>query len=277
VEKFHLTPISSNGKTGPMGVTTSPMQTCPSACPFRGRGCYSNYGPLLIFWKHLSEAPGSTSTEYAALLARVRVKVAKRAMWRHNQAGDLIGECNVIDHLSALDLVKANKGKRGFTYTHFPVIEQTIDQDTGEKCHVNVAGHNRGIIEEMNRNGFAVSVSCNSPAHADRVLASGIEAPVTCILPEQVKKDKTKKMFSPGGNKILICPNVSMGKTCTECGLCARTKRDYIIAFPCHGSGKKRAEEVLAEWVTGDYIAVDHKRKGSYKLRPTHHMGKDQE
>jgi hypothetical protein len=188
-----------------------------------------------------------------------------------------MGDGTRVDRILADDLARANKGRRGFSYTHYPVIQQTSNIETGEKVSQEVALHNREAIEALNAQGFATSVSCNSPAHADAVLASGIKAPVVCILPEQVMKDKTKKLLSPGGKRIVVCLNVSMGKTCTECGLCARTERDYIIGFPSHGSGKKRAEEVLAEWSTGDYIPVEHKRKGSYKLRPTIHLGKDQQ
>jgi hypothetical protein len=256
-----------------MGVTTSPMQTCPEACPYRGRGCYSNYGPLLIWWRAMSEASGDTGAEYAAMLDRVAAMVPPGAMWRHNQAGDLIGDGRRLDAMAAGALVHVNRDRKGFTYTHYPVIQQNmIDAVVSDE---DVA-FNRKVVEQMNAKGFAVNVSCNSSAHADRVADSRIKAPITCTLPEQVKKDKVKFVTSPAGRRILVCPNVSLGKTCAKCKLCAMPKREVIIGFPCHGSGKKRAEEVLAEWATGEYVPVIHaKRKDGYKLRHTPHMGRD--
>ena len=39
-------------------------------------------------------------------------------LWRHNQAGDLPGDGELIDKPKLRQLIKANHGKRGFTYSH---------------------------------------------------------------------------------------------------------------------------------------------------------------
>ena len=268
VRQFTLTPKSENTKTGPIGVSTSPMQTCPVACPFRGRGCYNNYGPMGNRWKVCSLSGSDPCAGYAFMLDQVRAKVPEGAMWRHNQAGDLVGNGYVIEEWSARRLAAANKGKHGFTYTHYPVISQSGVTESQHKW-------NRTVVERMNAAGFAVNISCNSTAHADKVADSGIKAPITCILPEQVKKDGVKSVLSPAGRKITVCPSVTTGKTCVECKLCAIPNRKTIIGFPCHGSGKKRAEEVGMEWATGDFVPMVHKRKDKYQLRHVFHAGKD--
>ena len=246
--KFLLTLKSNNHKTGNMPVSTSPMNTCPSTCPFRERGCYANYGPVKLWWQKCTDAPGDLRTEYMRFLYRVEHEIKPGQTWRHNQGGDLVPWTDeMIDKGSAIKLTFANGGKKGFTYTHFGVIEQ-------KGTSTESARHNRAIVERMNELGFIVNVSCNSIAHADRVKASGIKAPIATMVPESYGKEKHTK--TPGGNKILVCPNVTRGTTCTECGLCMR-QRDVIIAFPAHGSGRKRAEEVYTEWSTGDYVAPD--------------------
>lgn len=246
VDKFMLTLRSENHKTGRMPVSTSPHETCPESCPFRSSGCYGNYGPLAVWWKGCSANSGDTRTEYAALLRRVRDEIPAGVVWRHNQAGDLLSDDQgMIDVDAARSLVEANKGKHGYTYTHYPVIPQ---QDVSAA----VASHNREIVEEMNRNGFVVNISCNSMLHADHVLASGIEAPVTCMV-HDIGND-VRTLLSPGNNRVVICLNTTLGKTCTECMLCMRTERGGIVAFPVHGTGKKRASQVIDEWSSDDFI-----------------------
>lgn len=271
VRRFLLTVDSNNHKTGHMPVSTSPMQTCPETCPFRGRGCYSNYGPALVWWRACTRAKGETAAEYRAFLGRVRNEIPEGQVWRHNQAGDLVSANNVhIDPAAALQLVAASQHTKGFTYTHYGVVEQ-------KGTPADAATHNLRVVETMNRMGFAVNISCNSLAHADRVKDTGTSAPVTVMVPEQVMKDGTKVMQTPKGRKVVVCPNVTKGIQCVNCNLCMKTERDAIIAFPCHGSGKKRAEEVLAEWATGDDVPVEHERKGTYKVRYTYHAGRDGE
>lgn len=268
VPKFKLTLNSRNHKTGNMPVSTSPMQTCPTTCPFRGRGCYGNYGPLFAWWKKCSHNPNSTASDYRSFLNQV-IGLSEGQLWRHNQAGDLLSLDNErIDIPAAFHLIEANRGKRGFTYTHYGVIEQ---HGTSAKA----AEFNRGIIELMNKLGFVVNVSCNSLAHADRVIASGINAPITVLVPEKYALDGKKSFKTPAGNRVVMCPNITKNLACTECLACMRHTRKPIIAFPCHGSGKKRAEEVIREWESGDYQAMDHEQKGTYKLRHTYHAGID--
>ena len=266
--RFHLTAMSHNHKTGPMPVSTSMMQTCPDSCPFRGRGCYSNYGPLLVHWKRYSECTSDVREDYLSFLEDVR-KLPAGQTWRHNQAGDLLSkDGEYIDPVAAFELARVNDGKDGFTYTHYGVVEQ-------KGTRPEAAAHNREIIESLNHMGLTTNISCNSLVHADRVIATGIKAPVTVLVPEKVMKDNIKSFKTPAGNRVVVCPNVTRGLQCKDCNLCMKPDRSAIIAFPAHGSGKKRAEEVMKEWESGDYEPVDHERKGSYKVRHTYHAGID--
>ena len=75
------------------------------------------------------------------------------AVWRHNQAGDLPGKNNRLNIQSLRSLVRANKNKRGFTYTHKPLFRKTEKQ----------------AIKEANENGFTINLSADSLEQADRL------------------------------------------------------------------------------------------------------------
>ena len=116
---IHLSLISSNKKTGLIPVSTSDRKTCPSTCPLLDKGCYAKLGHIAIHWKKVSS--GERSLDWNLFLKQIK-RFPKFQLWRHNQAGDLPGEDNVIDSQKMKQLVYANKGKRGFTYTHKPVL-----------------------------------------------------------------------------------------------------------------------------------------------------------
>jgi hypothetical protein len=142
------------------------------------------------------------------------------ALWRHNVAGDLTSNNrNTIDRAALHAITDANKGRRGFTFTHYDVL-------------TNLA--NRQAIEEANKNGFTINLSGNSLEHADE-LADLRVAPVTVILPAAT----TRNTKTPKGRTVVICRNNALGVTCAQCGLCAR-QRSTIIGFPATGGQKHK-------------------------------------
>ena len=216
----HLTNVSGNAKIGPIPVSTSSADTCPAACPFRaGGGCYADYGPLTIHWRKISAGQrGASWGEFVAMIDRLPVGQP----WRHNQAGDLPGKSNRIDRAKLRSLVRANTGKRGWTYTHKPLTEANVR-----------------AIREANDNGFCVNVSANDIAHAVSVKQEFPGLPVACVLPA----DTVAKVQTVDGVRIVTCPaTLRDGVTCADCMLCQRADRDFVIGFPAHGSGKKKAE-----------------------------------
>lgn len=226
--KFHLTKKSTNRKTGPIPVSTSSHKTCPKTCPFIKRGCYGNGGPLALHWRKITE--GERGVDWYDFLKSIE-SLPKGQLWRHNQAGDLVSlrtNKKLIDKAKLHELVLMNKGKRGFTYTHY-----IVDSDNAA-----INQHNRDSIRKANHQGFIINLSANSIEHADKLMAMKI-APVTTVLPDNF----TGKSFkTPAGNKGIVCPAVvKENMTCEKCKLCATplSKRPYIIGFPAHGSQKK--------------------------------------
>lgn len=220
--RYHLTPASKNAKTGPIPVTTTSADTCPDACPLKaGNGCYAGGGPLAIHWRALTEGKrGGTLADLAKAIRRMPAG----QLWRHNQAGDLPGIGDAIDAVDLAALVAANRGRKGFTFTHKPV--------TG-------AAHegNREAVKAANAAGFTVNLSANNLGEADALLAADC-GPVAVIVPE----DMPGKFQTPAGYRGVVCPAQQRDDMdCARCGLCAKQNRGVVVGFRVHGSLKKRA------------------------------------
>lgn len=219
----HVTMKSNNKKTGRIPVSTTGAQSCPTACPFNNAnagGCYAESGPLAMHWRKVTEKKAGES--FARFLAKIET-LPNGQLWRHNQAGDLHGKGNRIDAKPLRDLVAANTGKRGFTYTHKPMTRT-----------------NAALVKHANENGFTINLSANNLRHADKLASMGI-APVVVVLPV----DATENTTTPDGRKVVVCPATQREDvSCATCKLCAVAKRDSIVGFPAHGAAKRKAESV---------------------------------
>jgi hypothetical protein len=153
-------------------------------------------------------------------------------VWRHNQAGDLAHKNGLIDGQKLEQLAEANKGKKGFTYTHHVV-----------EGNSSIAIHNREHIRRAVEMGFSINLSANSPSHADILFDLGV-APVTTLIPSSTSY---KTSETPSGRKIITCPAALRdGVTCSKCPLCRNMDRDFIIGFPAHGSRRTTVDKRLS-------------------------------
>lgn len=248
--KFHLTLKSRNQKTGPIPVSTSSAKTCPPDCPLKSAGCYAEAGPLGMFWRKVTE--GAAGVVYSEFLQGV-ADLPNGLLWRHNQSGDLVPDKKdnrKICGESLRGLVLANKGKRGFTYTHFDPSHDL----------------NWFRIKAANKFGFTVNLSGNNFDHADK-LADQNCGPVVTVAPIEYER-KTEKteagkqwaetiaeykeriqrlgLQTKAGRKIVICPaTYSDDVSCKTCALCQK-QRQTIVAFPAHGTSRKKAHAIAS-------------------------------
>lgn len=238
-----FTMVSRNAKTGPMPVTTSAAQSCPSVCPYKRNGCYADAGPLRRLWDKLSTTPeggtfpngpkGSVSVLGIAALCSKIASIPRGMIWRHNQAGDLSHDNGKIDGLEFAAIITASivSESKPFTYTHHAMLGNSP-----------MARHNRGVVEAANKAGFTVNLSGNNLHHADKLAALAI-APVVSVVHSDTKDDTT----TPQGRRVVICPaTIREGVNCLACGMCQLAKRDFIIAFPAHGNSVRKANEHAA-------------------------------
>ena len=210
---------SANKKTGPIPVSTTSEESCPDSCPFRNNGCYAKGFPLKGRWQEITEK--KRGVKYSKFIHQIHA-LPENQLWRHNQAGDLVGNRVNIDIGALNALVGANKGKRGFTYTHYDVIKNK---------------KNRNAVARANANGFTVNLSANNLEHADQLKETNC-GPVVVVMPKDFKS-KTK---TPKGNTVIQCPATYNDTTCLDCQLCQKQTNRAIVGFPAHGSSYKRAE-----------------------------------
>ena len=216
--RIYFTRQSRNAKTGPIPVSTSSADTCPTSCPLKGAGCYAESGPLAILWRKVSQ--GEAGLKWADFLEQVET-LPRRVLWRHNQAGDLPGNGNAIDRPALRQLVKANGKRKGFTYTH-----------------KHATRSNLAAIRAANKAGFTINLSADNLKEADTLADTGL--PVVVVLPS----DTRRPVKTPAGRTVAICPATISNLTCMNCGLCAMPGRKAIIGFPAHGASRNKANNI---------------------------------
>jgi hypothetical protein len=151
-------------------------------------------------------------------------------LWRHNTAGDLPGEDNVIDITKLFSLVNANKEAKalGFTYTHKPVGWTGYESKNAE------------AILASNINGFTINLSADNLREADELVKYNI-GPVVTIMPSNAPRIQR----TPEKRYVIVCPAEDAKITCDCCGLCAKVERKSIIGFRAHGNKKKLIDDKL--------------------------------
>lgn len=207
--RYHFVKQSANTKTGPIPVTYSERDTCPPSCPHYRADCYAEDYYTRMTWDKVAQR----GQELAGLCAAVAA-LPPGQLWRHNVAGDLPGTGEELDPVALGEIVRANIGRRGFTYTH----KKSPD-----------ALHWASMATQW---GFTVNLSADDVGDADQ-LADAASGPVVAIVP----MDTPEKTFTPAGRTVIVCPAQTRDNvTCATCGLCARADRSVIVGFRAHGS-----------------------------------------
>ena len=174
-------------------------------------------------WAQLNK--GAKGISWSEFLLQLRKIVPLGVLWRHNTAGDLPHNDGNIDYLQLKQLINANRGRKGFTYSHHILNE-----------------HNIICLQNSNALGFTVNASCESVDDADRVMTE-YKLPAVAV----VNSDKTDRFYkTESGRKVITCPaTIHENVTCATCGLCQVADREFIIAFPAHGVAKKTVNQII--------------------------------
>lgn len=211
--RYHFIPESSNRKTGAIPVTYTERASCPPSCPHYRADCYAEDFYTRMAWDKVPQRGGTLEALCEAVAA-----LPEGQLWRMNVAGDLPGEGEAVDPVALGEIVRANTGRRGFTYTHKKSPEALA-----------WAAH-------ATRWGFTVNLSADDAGEADALADHG---PVCAIVPT----DTPEKSYTPEGRTIIVCPAQSREDvTCASCGLCAIPDRRVIIGFRAHGTRARVAD-----------------------------------
>lgn len=229
--QVQLTMVSNNRKVGPVPVSTVEKDSCPNSCPLRDTDCYARFGPLGIHWKKVSKGDRGGNWD---LFCRAVARFWKGQPWRHAQAGDAPKDKELsddktdrIDRDKFIQLGKAAKHTKGWTYTHYDMEDQ----------------HNAEVVRDMNKlGGLVVNMSADSLTQADTYYQLGV-GPVATILPKDAPSRGNK---TPGGVPITICPAQEVDDmSCARCMLCQKKDRKVIVGFRAHGTASKRLSKKL--------------------------------
>jgi hypothetical protein len=136
--------------------------------------------------------------------------------------GDLPGVKEKINLKYLKQVVKANWGLKGFTYTRKHNLKE-----------------NHKKIKWANENGFTINLSATNLNDVDRLAKLRI-GPVTVVLPEEKDKEKKRqKKITPNGMPVIPCPEQTHGVKCINCQLCQIRDRKFAIGFYAHGIKKR--------------------------------------
>ena len=218
---FQFIAESGNVKVGKIPVTNSPRATCPPNCPLSGEdGCYAEAGFYTsLNWDKLDR--GERGLQWSAFIDKIKA-LPKGQLWRHNVSGDLPAlRDNEINAWAVRELAIANRDKKGFTYTHYPMTQR-----------------NRAIVESSNELGFTINVSTETLRDAVKYHKQGL--PTVTLLSEDAPKALKYK-----GVSVITCPATYRETSCKECKLCSISKRDFVVGFPVHGTKKKQAAKLI--------------------------------
>jgi len=214
--RYHMTRVSQNRKTGPIPTSVTSRNSCPDDCGMKD-GCYGEGGPVLLHWNKVSK--GERGTDLPTFCAQIK-ELPKHTLWRHNVVGDLPHKQGRIDIDALGKIVFANKGKRGFTYTHH-----------------ELEPYNLAAIRLATRSGFTINLSCDTVPQAVQTFKQ-YKLPTCVVLPMDAPN-----VQEVTGLKIVACPAEKTPKVrCANCALCYDANRDYIIGFRAHGTYKKKAD-----------------------------------
>ncbi len=221
-------PRSHNVKLGGLPASMSERGTCPPSCGLYQAGCYAGYGKLGHHWRET----GDEGIPWGAFLERVAA-LPEGQLWRHNVAGDLPGIGEAVDPDMLGGLVEANRGRRGFTFTH------------------KTSTDNFEVLQWSNLEGFTINLSADTIEEADSFFqeqyVEGVPhltkaGPVVVVLPH----DAPRTLRTPAGHLVTVCPaEVDPEVTCADCGACANARRSSIIGFRAHGQFKRHVPELV--------------------------------
>jgi hypothetical protein len=220
--KFHLSQASKNKKTGPIPVSTSSAGLCPVDCALKS-ACYASTGPLALHWRKVTD--GERGVAWPDFLQLIRNLPAGQ-IWRHNQAGDLDQPGTAAGGAALQALTAANKGRKGYTYSHHTLTPATIQ-----------------AFKAATSNGFTVNASTETETAADAALAHGLRA----VIVVSAAGKAAWSWLTAGGNRVIVCPAQRIDNmSCQRCRLCQARPQNVIIAFLAHGTYKAKAERLLA-------------------------------
>lgn len=204
---------SQNRKLG-KGVRATYRQvgpTCPNECEhLKTKACYALYGFVNIH---------SNKSQYhetdAERLENYLLNLPEGQKVRHHVSGDFMKPGNEVDEEYVNAMVRAHHERpdlKGWGYTH---AWQQLDSKKLNSAE-----------------SLAVNASCDSTEEITEAIEQGW--PATTVVSEDCEGDLID------GQRVVVCPQQTHDIPCSECMLCFRKKRQCVVGFRVHGTGKTK-------------------------------------
>lgn len=208
---------SSNAKIGPIPQTSRPQVTCPTDCPLMNSGCYGENRPgRPSIFDMVEKSANLTAVDAIATDAPKSAPAV-----RFNVVGDYLNDDGTpdTDYIEATNRVATSRPWVAIAYTH---AWRTLSPDMFDYT-VRASCQSEDEVREAHAAGWATVVVDPGPDAPDTLIGSIID-------------ERT----------VVQCP-VTTGRanSCAECRLCGRDAA--VVAFPVHGSARKRAAEAIRE------------------------------
>lgn len=208
---------SQNQKTGPIPTISRPQVTCPNDCPLMGAGCYgenNTFGGAPSMFTRAERAVQKFSIRDIAL----RAKPGTPAV-RVNVVGDYLNEKGKpdLEYIADTNFIAKARDWVMIAYTH---AWKRMKPDMFDYV-VRASCQSEAELKEAHAAGWWTVVVDPGPEHPDTLIGKTID-----------------------GRKVVQCPATN-GKAanCAECRLCGREAA--IVAFPTHGTQKKKAAQAV--------------------------------
>jgi hypothetical protein len=199
------------GKARWIWSTHASEDTCPTACPFRTRGCYALY-LARGGWRALRAHGGLDWHEYLAALRALPWE--RNSILRLHVSGDLPGDGEFLNRELCLDLCNACDSCPTWTYTHYSMHSR----------------RNVRVVRAMLLAGVQVRPAVERCRDAVDLYEQGI----SCVL---VVADRVPDL---GEVPVHVCRGC-----CVECRRCIDGWPGVVVFFP-HGPGAGAVREACA-------------------------------
>jgi hypothetical protein len=208
-----------NTKTGTASTYRPVGATCPSTCPYLGKGCYAEHGLVTI---HERRAPKTSLASVVSAAIAIIAAVKCDALARLHVSGDFYVDGR-LDETYLTELIEVSETIQGltntsllaWTYTHAPPEEMD------------------GWRERLHAAGVVV-------LYSDRVEPGG-----AVIWP--FRSFRTLQDLFPLLT-LVRCPAQLTGTTCRECRLCPEARnRGLTIVFDPHGRHRQKLQILYPE------------------------------
>lgn len=221
-------PKSGNTKTGSnIFQYYGSQKTCPAtSCIFNKIGCcYAKHGHCAYWFDvaggRLAKTPKTHQMKkYYNHVHELPELIAARGngngrLWRVNVSGDICatGTNNINPaYLAMIAGSMIGAGYKPYTYTH------------AAKTYTNLQ-----ILKAINNYGMTINASCEKLEDVEKVLATGVPAVLA------VEKMGAKLVKKNGVNYVHCLAQACPGRTCENCQICTRAKRNCVVVFEGHG------------------------------------------